>query len=649
MSKKILGVGVVLALVAAVFVGVASTVSAQSMSLCQTVDALVAAGVIAPDKVAAAKAAAGCGSTTSSACYSFTKDLTVGSTGADVSALQAKLSVSPATGYFGAITKAAVQAYQTSKGISATGYVGPLTRAALNACVVVVPSNPDSNSSSNDLEGTDGTIATIEQLSSYSNEEIGAGQEGVKIAGFEVTASKDGDIQLKSVKLTFSSTGNDSSDSDRLSDYVDSVSIIAGSDVVATADVSDFTKDSTGVYSKTMTLDNLVLNADDDVKMYVAVDAVSNLDSGDIDSDSWTVGIVNIRYVDGGDVTTTEVTAIPSDIDYDTAGDGVAMDFVSFSSAADTELKVTVDSSTPDADIVLVDDNSETDGVVLLKGKIQIKGDSDVWVDELPITLTVTGATDVDNITSSVTLTIDGEDYSETVSTSVVTSATVTFDNLDLTLGAGDTYNFTVSADIVEFPNTTEVTEGDTLTASLSTTNRNQIVAENEEGDALAVGEKTGSATGKAQEFRTQGVSLALVSTDESVSDGTSNDDDSATFTIKFKVTAVGEDAYVATTVAAGTDYTVDKAGTATTGGVSGVIVNNTDTDLTAGYNWLVEAGSSETLTLTVSKSPYSSDSDGLWRAVLSALRWNSDDSNDTYNSYTSNLDDFATDYVTLN
>jgi hypothetical protein len=109
MSKKLLSVGVALTLIAAVFAGVAvSPVSAQSMSLCQTVDALIAAGVIAPDKVAAAKAAAGCSSAMSSASYTFTRDLTVGSTGADVTALQTKLGVTPATGYFGEITKAAV-------------------------------------------------------------------------------------------------------------------------------------------------------------------------------------------------------------------------------------------------------------------------------------------------------------------------------------------------------------------------------------------------------------------------------------------------------------------------------------------------------------------------------------------------------------
>ena len=72
----------------------------------------------------------------------FTRSLTIGSTGSDVVALQTWLVakgylVMPsgvAMGYFGNLTKAAVAAYQTAKGITpAAGYFGPVTRAAVNA------------------------------------------------------------------------------------------------------------------------------------------------------------------------------------------------------------------------------------------------------------------------------------------------------------------------------------------------------------------------------------------------------------------------------------------------------------------------------------------------------------------------------------
>lgn len=67
----------------------------------------------------------------------FKSFLTMGSRGAEVTALQQKLIAlgllsRQSTGYFGSLTKKAVQAFQKSKGIEPVGYVGPGTRAALN-------------------------------------------------------------------------------------------------------------------------------------------------------------------------------------------------------------------------------------------------------------------------------------------------------------------------------------------------------------------------------------------------------------------------------------------------------------------------------------------------------------------------------------
>jgi peptidoglycan hydrolase-like protein with peptidoglycan-binding domain len=77
----------------------------------------------------------------SSMTYDFTSDLTVGSTGADVSSLQQLLinkgyltAVSAPTGYFGTLTQAAVAAFQAANGITpAAGYFGPKTRAFVNS------------------------------------------------------------------------------------------------------------------------------------------------------------------------------------------------------------------------------------------------------------------------------------------------------------------------------------------------------------------------------------------------------------------------------------------------------------------------------------------------------------------------------------
>ena len=283
------------------------------------------------------------------------------------------------------------------------------------------------------------------------------------------------------------------------------------------------------------------------------------------------------------------------------------MNFVSFSTAANTELKISTASDSPDAGIVVIDESDTTDDVVLLTGKLRLDGDSDILIDEFPVTFTTVGGSDVDEVTSSVKLILDGEEYTESVSTSGVLTATVTFDNLDFNMNAGDTVEFSVLADINDI-NAGTLDEGDTLVASVTSTNRDYIDAENSEGDQLSDStEKSGTATGEAQEFRTNGIVLDLVSTDTDKAEGTSSNDDLGTFTIRFKVTAVGDTVYVSTLADATlsgvttgkTSILVDRAGTATVGGTSVTITNLTDTDTNAAGLYTIEEGDSETSEIT--------------------------------------------------
>jgi len=77
----------------------------------------------------------------SASAYVFSNNLSVGSTGNDVVALQSFLvskgfltmPAGVAEGYFGSLTKAAAVAYQASVGLPSTGFVGPMTRNVLNA------------------------------------------------------------------------------------------------------------------------------------------------------------------------------------------------------------------------------------------------------------------------------------------------------------------------------------------------------------------------------------------------------------------------------------------------------------------------------------------------------------------------------------
>lgn len=69
----------------------------------------------------------------------FTRNLTMGARGTDVTALQVflikqgMLGEGLSTGYFGALTKVALVKWQAKNGLPATGYFGPMTRTKLGA------------------------------------------------------------------------------------------------------------------------------------------------------------------------------------------------------------------------------------------------------------------------------------------------------------------------------------------------------------------------------------------------------------------------------------------------------------------------------------------------------------------------------------
>jgi len=635
--------------------------------------------------------------------YTHTVTLKQGSSGSQVVALQSALGGLVADGSFGAMTKAAVVSFQSANGLTADGVVGAMTGAKLSgapipgnypsgctsamgystttgaSCAVSTTSYPagctstvgyssttgakcdgGSTTVTGPLAGTNGTISDVNQISSYNNEELGDGSKDVKVMGFDVVASNDGDISISSIKLTFDAAGN--SGSTRLDDYLTTVKVLNGSTVVATADTADFTKDSTGVYSKTMSLSNVVVKAKATSKFYVAVDAVSNLDSGDISSDSWTVAINNIRYVDGGGVTTTVSSTdsvLTGNMDYDNAGDGVGMSFVSFSTSADTELKISKDTSSPDSQVVKVSADNQTDKVVLLKGKMQLKGTSDVWLDEVPFDLT-TNATNVDAVASTYYLTIDGKEYSESLGAGVGTTEPIYFDNLDLDISAGSTIAFTLSADVNDIDVGT-FDEGKTLMAELTSTLRDasHFVAENAQGDALAdATEKTGSALGEAQAFYSKGIMVSLGSVSASVTTAgdagaTTPTSDIGTFKITFSVTAFGDDMRLDDDAAEDTSAfdTVTQLSYSLSGDASVAATTASLTSSTGATHdtesYLIEEDQTETFTLTVAGT---ATADVFTNVKLEGLGWTAGSTDAVgANIYTFNLDDFKTADLYLN
>jgi hypothetical protein len=152
----------------------------------------------------------------------FTRDLAVGSMGAEVMALQNWLMSkgfaikAGATGYFGGQTRAALARYQTSVGISpAAGYFGRITRSSINEqlsptdplgyfmeSVLIEVRRTNGNNASLGLGGgVDGFLL----LKTYQN---------LQPSDFVGVRARGGEYSVKNGELVF--TGNAASDSGTL-------------------------------------------------------------------------------------------------------------------------------------------------------------------------------------------------------------------------------------------------------------------------------------------------------------------------------------------------------------------------------------------------------------------------------------------------
>jgi len=207
-ASKTLVAFVATAMVFSMFASAANAQTQTAEELQKTIDALMAQ-IAALSATPAAPAA-------SSAAYTFTRPLTLGSTGADVTALQTYLIgagfaiPAGATGYFGAQTQSAVAAWQTANGIApAAGYFGPVSQAkymALMAAVTPTPDDEDDEDATDDEDAADlqgeGTLDSFE-MDDASDTDIQEGAEDEVIAEITMEAT-DGDIEVD--RLTFEIT-----------------------------------------------------------------------------------------------------------------------------------------------------------------------------------------------------------------------------------------------------------------------------------------------------------------------------------------------------------------------------------------------------------------------------------------------------------
>jgi len=588
----------------------------------------------------------------------FSRTLTVGSTGSDVKCLQVILNMSASTKvassgagspgmetmYFGPLTLAAVKMYQTQHGWTPANQVGPMTRAALNAQVSAMGSGSGTGTGVGTSVGLTGTasIKTITDLSQYSVEDVGEGTSDVVVLGREIEMDNTGNARLQQVRVKFThASGTETSGSSTtLSKYANAVSIWLDGKKIASAMASDFSRDSSGVYSKTFITDSsAILNSGAKNNLTIAITAVSNLDSGDA-AEQWGLNIENIRYVDGTGAVITDTST--GDLETEELAK-----FVTLATATDIELKLTPNNN-PVAKTTKVSTTTNTMNIDLLSFNVKAQGEK-IWVDEIPVVITTVGGDSPSALVAKLTLTLGSATFTETLPTtgtgtdcdlSATLGCRVTFDDINTWIEANQTVSAKVSMEAEDIEAGT-FDEGDSITAAISAFERSNIVAEDKNGDNIADGDKTGVVSGEAQAFRSTGIALSnFTSTVTTAVTGANVDGKESTYVVNFKITAFGDTAYVprvisrATSTTAGLIYLIENSGGSS---IAPPVVAIADGDLsssdaTLNTNSLFEIpdGSSRSFSATINLSTTLIGSNDLYRIQLDKVQFDTDSTDTT-------------------
>ena len=577
------------------------------------------------------------GGSSSSASATFTMDLHTGSSGAEVTALQNWLiskgySIpAGATGYFGAQTASALAAFQAANGISpAAGYFGPVTRAKVNS--MAGGSTGSTGGSTGGLSGGEADLRNFDLLAGDDLME-GDSDTEIAIAKFDVDG---GDARLQRVTVDFQAV-TASTYSEKPWDYVDSLSVYLDGKKIGDADAgskSDWDKeDDDSVHSASTdyyTIDisvNGVVSEGDKAELSIRADAQASIDGTDL-SQTFKV-----------QVPTDGIRAVDSQGIQQYTGDGEEIT-LAFNAAESGDLTIKKASDTPVAGTLVVDDTDTSDSFDVLKFEIKNSDAADSLLTDLTVTVATSSSagpdTDITDIIRSATLTVNGDEFDGDINS----NNTIDFNDLDVTLDGDDTTDFTLSVELFG-QSGHYVATGQALTFSVTSSN---VTAEGADtGDAVTGSNKSGTATGYAQSIAVnggitvEGNSMAAVQTYNSNTVTASY----GTFTLKFDVTANGDDVYIPKAIdttantsghTASTTYAgvvVDSAMSASTTSsvVTSALTTTADSDNT--YFYVVHEGDTETFTATVTINPVGTSTDvANFQVGLDKVKFSSTDSN---------------------
>ncbi len=462
--------------------------------------------------------------------YAFNTNLTVGSTGQDVVALQTWLMSSgykipsiatgaASTGYFGSQTKAAVQAYQTANGVPSTGFVGPLTRGKLNGAASVATVNTGcpagytctlANAPGNTLPATvagaptgittPGVVGTLAvSLWSSPSGIVAYKGQAYDVASYKIQASAS-DMALQNLTLDFET---------RLWLYASAVTVkdetgaVIGQ--VSNLNFNNFSELTVGSqYRLSIPVNGVVIPA---TKIKYLTVNVSFLPTSDRGTGSINVTQMQVRSVDGTGVTDTQTSTGGSrSFSYQGSGAGSVI--------------VTTDSASPATGLVQLSTSVQTQNVVLAIFDVKSQN-APSTIRKLNFVVRTAGTSKTpSDLFGTFRLQVAGQTYSAdsvtaNASTGLAGSSTVSFTTLTIPLAADTYVPVKLLADVnVDTNNALDGTSASTtlVASGNSAANGGTITANNpgiEDSSYSAVAINSATFTSNAQTFTGSGLNAS--------------------------------------------------------------------------------------------------------------------------------------------
>ncbi len=538
----------------------------------------------------------------SSSCYTFTTDLKLGSNSEAVRALQVYLNnkgYSIATSgvgskgnestYFGGLTRTALAKYQAAMGIApAAGYFGAITRAKVNADCSGTGTGTGTGTGSTGLNGGEANLNSFDLRREESVGSEGESKVLVATAKFDVD---DGDARIERVKFIASSTS--SSLEKNPWKFFDKVYVMDGTKTLASMSVSsrsDWSEEGSGTNIYSLTINNIgyVVREGDKAALTLAFDINESIDTAN-QAQTFTMWVPDqgVRATDAAGV--QQYTGATSD----------KITF-GFQTSQNGDLSVRSSDTDPSSAILVAASTSVSSAYDVFAFNVKNDQAADSLLTDLTITVSSTGATT--DMLQQATLTVGGKSFDGDITTNKIT-----FSDIDTKLAGDALTSFKLATTLARNSSGTVQFITGTFTAEGVNT-----------GDSVNV---TGSATSAVHTIALTGITVAPVSTSQTVVSPSQNASDTyGTFTIKFKVTAVKDDAYIASTTAAngtgGVNYSI--VGSPAFAGTTSSLISVDNATLTSGY-YKVASGATATFTLSVTLNPAPA---GTYEIDLSTIKF---------------------------